>query len=253
MNGERKRTRYAIIDDVRGLIVISMIIYHAVWNMVNLFGAKWHWYQSDWAYLWQQSICWGFILLSGFCWSFSRKQWKRGTAVFASGLLVSAVTALLMPENIILFGVLTCLGSCMLLMIPLQKITSICNPQTGMLMSFAMFVLLRNINEGRLGFEQWDLIQLPEKWYANLFTAYLGFPPDWFCSADYFSLFPWMFLFLTGYFIGRIVRRKEWLSLQQVSVKGCMGAGLEWVGRHSLLIYLLHQPLLYAVLFICCK
>lgn len=250
MDGNEKKSRYVIIDDMRGLILISMVVYHTVWNMVNLFGARWHWYLSDWTYLWQQSICWGFVLLSGFCWPLGQKKWKRGLTVFAAGLIVSVATDIFMPENSILFGVLTCLGSCMLFMIPLHKITSVLNPQIGLIASFGMFVLLRNINGGSLGFGHWNFLRLPPSWYDNLLTAYFGFPPEGFYSADYFSLFPWMFLFLTGYFIYRIVEKKEGFFVWRIPAKSCAGAGLEWLGKHSLLVYLLHQPLLYVVLCI---
>lgn len=253
MGRGQKKNRYIILDDVRGLILVSMVIYHAVWNMVNLFGARWHWYHSAWAYLWQQSICWGFILLSGFCWPFGKQKWKRGLVVSASGLLVSAVTVLFMPENAIWFGVLTCLGSCMLLMPLLHSRLRACSPQAGSLVSFGLFVLFRNINAGTLGFEGLRLMELPKAWYADWFTAYLGFPPEDFYSADYFSLFPWLFLFLTGYFIGRTAQQKEWLSARRTSAKGGAEAALGWLGKHSLLIYLIHQPLLYAIQCVCCQ
>ena len=55
------------LDTLRGLTLISMIAYHACWDLVYLFGKDWSWYRSEGAYLWQQSICWTFILLSGYC------------------------------------------------------------------------------------------------------------------------------------------------------------------------------------------
>lgn len=242
------KKRYVIVDDMRGLILISMMLYHTMWNIVNIFGEKWRWYQSDFVYWWQQSICWGFILLSGFCWSFGRKKWKRGLMVFAAGLLVSIVTGLFMPENMIRFGVLTCLGSCMLLMIPLHKLVSTWEPLMGGSISFFLFLITRNINKGGLGFEVWQVMSLPESWYANSLTAYLGCPPEDFYSTDYFSIFPWFFLFLTGYFIYRLVERKKWFSCLKLTKEINKAVGLEWLGRHSLLIYLLHQPIIYGIL-----
>ena len=59
------------------------------------------------AYIWQQSICWTFILLSGFCIPFSRRLLRRGLEVFGAGALVMLVTNLVLPEDRVIFGVLT--------------------------------------------------------------------------------------------------------------------------------------------------
>ena len=64
------KTRSARLDAIRGWALVSMIAYHASWDLVYLFGLDWPWYHSFGAHVWQQSICWTFLLLSGFCWSF---------------------------------------------------------------------------------------------------------------------------------------------------------------------------------------
>ncbi len=82
MTDKSKKSRYELLDSIRGLVLISMILYHACWDLVYLFGKNWSWYQGTGAYLWQQSICQTFILLSGFCWSLGKKPAKRGLIVF---------------------------------------------------------------------------------------------------------------------------------------------------------------------------
>lgn len=240
------KQRYAILDNLRGLILISMIVYHAVWDLVYIFDNDWKWYESDIAFLWQQSICWGFILLSGFCFPLGKHKLKRGLTVFGAGALVSLVTYVAMPENIVIFGVLTMLGSAMLLMIPLEKILVKCNPMIGFFVMSILFGITRNINKGVLGFGPWEICRLPEALYANLFTAYIGFKPRGFFSTDYFSLFPWVFLFMTGYFLHGIFVKYHLLErLQTKEIKG-----LSLLGRQSLIIYMLHQPVIYGVLFL---
>ena len=103
--------RLALLDSLRGLTLISMILYHACWDAVYLLGANWPWYNSRAAYIWQQSICWTFIMLSGFCIPFSSKLLRRGLEVFGAGALVMAVTCILLPEDRVVFGVLTLIGS----------------------------------------------------------------------------------------------------------------------------------------------
>ena len=44
-------TRYALPDALRGLTLISMIVYHGCWDMVYILGVDWPWYQSTGAYL----------------------------------------------------------------------------------------------------------------------------------------------------------------------------------------------------------
>ena len=114
--------RLALLDCIRGITLISMILYHACWDAVYIVGADWPWYLSRGSYIWQQSICWTFIFLSGFCIPFSGKLLKRGLMVFSAGALVMLVTNILLPEDRVVFGVLTLIGSCMLMMIPVQKI-----------------------------------------------------------------------------------------------------------------------------------
>ena len=109
----QNRQRLHLLDALRGFLMINMIAYHGLWDLVYLFGVQADWYKGPGAYLWQQFICWTFILLSGFCCSFSRNHLRRGLLVFGGGGVISLVTCVLMPGSRILFGVLTCIGSCM--------------------------------------------------------------------------------------------------------------------------------------------
>lgn len=246
INGNSKQ-RYGLLDSFRGLVLISMIFYHGSWDLVYLFHKNWTWYQGTGAYIWQQSICWSFILLSGFCWSLGHRPLKRGLLVLGAGAVVSAVTLIFMPQERVVFGVLTMIGSSMLLMIPLDQLGKRIPSGAGLLFSILMFVFTRNINSGFLGFEIWNILKLPEMLYRNYFTTFWGFPMQGFFSTDYFSIFPWFFLFLSGYFICRMMENS----------KGFMNRYFVWkweplafLGRHSLLIYMLHQPLVFGILTI---
>ena len=218
-----------------------MVLFHLCWDLVYIYGFDWKWYKTLPGYLWQQSICWVFIFLSGFCQSFGRKKLKRALTVFGAGLLVTAVTVLVMPEAKIVFGVLTLLGSSALICAALEKPLNRIPPAPGFILSLALFVITRDVNKGWLGFEGLKLLALPKNWYTNLFTAFLGFPSRSFVSADYFSLIPWFFLFTAGYFLNSLLRKTKRLDCLRISGPKF----LEWLGRNSLIIYLLHQPLIY--------
>lgn len=240
----KEKVRLHLLDAFRGFLLLHMIAYHGMWNLVYLFGVRAPWYQDTPGYLWQQFICWSFILLSGFCWSMSRNHLKRGLLVFGGGAVVSLVTCLLMPQNRILFGILTCIGSCMILMIPLEKLLKKIPAAWGAVLSFGCFFLLRNCPNGTLGFEDLVICTLPNRLYRNHLTAYLGFPHGAFFSTDYFSLIPWFFLFTTGYFLFRLFREKGWN--ERLFARGRFPL-LNFLGRNSLLVYLLHQPVLYGL------
>ena len=238
------KQRLHFLDALRGFTLINMIAFHGMWNLVYLFGIRANWYTGTPGYLWQQWICWTFITLSGFCWSFSRNHLKRGAMVFGGGLVVTAVTCLVMPESRIVFGVLTCIGSCMLLLIPLEKWAKKVPAVAGMAGSFLLFAVLRNCSSGSLGFESLVICRLPDELYRNYLTAYLGFPQPGFFSTDYFPLIPWFFLFLTGFFLHRVLAQRN--LNEKLFAKGQLPV-LNWIGRHSLIVYLLHQPILYGL------
>lgn len=247
MEKNQKKTggRYGILDSLRGITLISMIIYHVCWDLVYLFGKDWSWYKGGWAYAWQQSICWSFILLSGFCWSLGKKPVKRGLIVFGAGAAVSMVTLLAMPDERVLFGVLTLIGSCMLLMALLDRVLRKIPPKAGLLAACALFIVTRNINTGFLGFEGWKLMEVPESFYRGYFMTFLGFPKPGFYSTDYFSLIPWFFLFLSGYFIYRMIEsHREFMNRYFMA----SWRPFAFLGRHSLLIYMFHQPVAFGVL-----
>lgn len=241
-----KNERYTLPDIIRGAAIAEMIIYHGLWDLVFIFGENISWFNSSGAYIWQQSICWTFILLSGFCVNLSKHKLKRSLTVLICSAVISIVTLIAMPDAAVKFGVLTLIGSCMLFMIPIDKFLSKIDPMAGAFVSFALFVILKNVPFGSLGFEGLVITDLPECLYRDLFTAYIGFPQASFTSSDYFPLIPWFFLFAAGYFIYHIFKKYDLLKhLSTVKFPP-----LEWVGRHSLIIYMLHQPVVYGAIWL---
>ncbi|MBQ8589960.1 MAG: DUF1624 domain-containing protein [Firmicutes bacterium] len=246
------------LDHLRGATLVSMILYHGCWDLVYLLEFDWDWYRGTGSWFWQQSICWTFIILSGYCWSMGRHHWKRGCITFGAGALVTVVTVLLMPSARIICGVLTLLGSAALLMIPLDRVLKRVSWKAGLMFSFGLFILFRNVNRGWLGIGLGGtlpgmvLIQLPERLYRlGLVGAWIGFMPHRFFSTDYFSILPWFFLFCAGYYL----RKRTELKMVEHTGQSCreilcqklgtVSIVLEWMGRNSLFIYLIHQPVLY--------
>ncbi|MCD8363055.1 MAG: DUF1624 domain-containing protein [Lachnospiraceae bacterium] len=241
-----KRERLPFLDALRGLTIISMVAYHGMYDLVELYGVHAEWYWETPGYVWQQSICWTFILLSGFCWSLGSRPLRRGLLVSVCGLVVTAVTGVFMPSELIIFGILTFTGAAMLVLIPLSGLLEKIPAGWGLAASALLFFLTRNVNTGYWGFEQITLGRVPDGLYRNLITTFLGFQAPGFYSSDYFSLFPWLFLYLCGYFLYRLLgSRRSVLHLLRRR-----GGFLETIGRHSLPIYMLHQIVLMAVFMV---
>ena len=236
--------RYALLDELRGLDLVSMMLYHACWDLVFLFGVQMNWYAATPGHLWQQSICWVFILLSGFCVPLGHHTLRRGATVFGAGVLVTAVTLLFMPEERVIFGVLTFLGAAMLLTGILEPLLKKVPPAVGLAVAAVLFALTYHAADHYLGIGALRLA-LPESLYANYLTAFFGFYPEGFFSTDYFALLPWIFLFWAGYFGHRSIGRARMEPL-----RGSVCAPLGWMGRHSLVLYLLHQPVIFGVLWV---
>ncbi len=132
----------------------------------------------------------------------------------------------------------------MLLMIPLEKLLEKCPAPAGFLLCMLLFFLTRPAGRGYLGLGEYQLFDLPASWYNGFFSAYLGFPPETFFSTDYFPIFPWIFLFLSGFFLHKILASRNLMP----RLKTGNQKSLIWLGQHSLLLYAIHQPVLYLIL-----
>lgn len=242
-----KNKRYEFLDELRGFSIFNMIIYHALWDLVNIFNCNWAWFDSVAVEIWQQFVCCIFIILSGFCVPLSKHSYKRGIVVFSAGIAVSAATIAVTPESRIIFGVLTLLGSCMLITKLTEPLLKKINRYIGFIISISLFLITKNIGNGYIGFGRLQIYHLPDFLYKNLFTAFIGFPSSNFYSTDYFPLLPWFFLFVSGYFLHHIFKQHNLFShLSASRIKF-----LAWLGRHSLIIYMVHQPIIYFLLSLC--
>ncbi len=235
-----KKERFYLLDGLRGLTLLSMIAYHAMYDLVMLYHMPYVWFWTKPGYIWQQSICWTFILLSGFCWRLGKNPVKRGLIIFAGGLIITAVTSIFMPSGRILFGILTFTGTAMMVLAPVSRWLQRIPAWAGIAGSGILFFLSRNINDGYWGFESIILGKAPERLYHGMLMTFLGFSEPGFFSGDYFSFFPWIFLYLCGYFLYDVLMR--WETVRKALT--CRVPVLEWIGRNTLPVYMLHQPVL---------
>lgn len=225
------------LDALRGLFILGMVVVHFVYDLVDLYGLV------EWEYppLFSFVMDWGgvlFFLISGISVTLGSHYIRRGLLVFASGLVVSAVTygmyrlGFAGKSLIIYFGVLHCLGVCMLLWPLFRRL-----PHWGLALAGIALVLL--------GFY---VRTLP--WTESYFWMPFGIPWVHFSSSDYFPLLPYFGFFLLGSALGKSVYRKKESLLPNVNSENIVIRFFLLCGKHSLWIYLLHQPVLSGIFYL---
>ena len=241
---DRNVTRLHLLDAYRGFVVLMMIAFHFCYDVFVLYKGQTDWPRLPAVFLWEQYICWSFNLLSGFVWNYGRRNSiKRGVTVNLCGLAVTFVTAIAMPEAPILYGVLTFLGCAMILMVPLARVLDRLLALPVLIVSFLLFLLTFSIPRGGIGIYTRQLIRLPESFYSSDLLTPLGFPKRGFVSSDYFPLIPWIFLYICGYALNRLLSDNERFK----AIASTKIPVLDFIGRHSLLLYMLHQPVIMAI------
>lgn len=239
------KKRIIILDELRGFAIICMIIHHAFLDVGDVLGLEWG-YKVFNALCTVQPIFWAiFIIISGICSRLSRNTAKRGALVLGCALAITVVTAIIMPlfsfvGAEIYFGILHCLGICMIITGISMPLIKKINYKTGMAVCAVIFLITYGVEVRELFF---GLIELPESLYTTNWAMAFGFHNNDFYSADYFPLIPWLFLFLFGAFAGEYVIKgnlPEWAYKNHVKIFSA-------VGKHSLWIYLAHQPVIYGI------
>ncbi|HCA05036.1 MAG TPA: hypothetical protein DEO32_03955 [Ruminococcaceae bacterium] len=239
------KPRFGLIDALRGIALLNMTAYHFCYDIFQIYGVNTGWIYTTGAIVWERFICCSFILISGVSMNFSRRAFKRGLIVSACGALMTVATLIVIPEFAIWFGVLTCIGASMLLLRLLQKPIEHVNPETGAAAALLVFILTYSLPNRSITFFGLKLFDLPGVLYQNHVTAFFGFPPAGFVSSDYFPLLPWFFLFAFGYFLWRIIKRLGADRFFTFKIPP-----LSFLGRHTLIIYIIHQPVLLGICFL---
>ncbi len=226
------------LDCLRGLFLINMIAFHFAYDLVHLFGLVelthpilrlWYRMGNDWGGT-------PFLFISGVCVTFSSRPLRRGLQVIGGGLIVSLVTVGMYllhfadKSIIIYFGVLHCIGVCMLLWPLFRKLPSPVLLVLGIVMAVGGLYLKNNVR-----------VDFP--WLIPF-----GVPSYSFASSDYFPLLPNLGYFLIGSVLGRKLYPARRTLFPRVNDRNPLIRFFGFFGEHSLLIYLLHQPVLAALI-----
>jgi uncharacterized membrane protein len=237
--------RFWEIDLLRGIAILMMITYHLLFDL-NYFGA----YATDLnslpALLFLYPIGTLFLLLVGISLTLSYgrvkntvtlnqlriKYLKRGGENFGLGLLITLATWIYPHNGFIVFGVLHCIGVSILLAYPFIRFRTPALIIGGACIAIGV-LLLATVT---VGFP-WLL--------------WLGVVPKQFSTLDYFPLLPWFGVVLIGIFLGNSLyqNNSRTFALKDYS-RSTVSRFLCFLGRYSLIIYLLHQLIIVGILYL---
>jgi len=234
------KKRFWEIDLLRGIAIIMMIVFHVLFDLRTfgsydfaLISGFWMWFE--------RVIASTFILLVGvsLTLSFSRaerkanylKYFKRGLKIFSWGMLITLITWIFFREGFVSFGVLHLIGLSIILAYPFLKL-KFWNLGLGAVI-IAVGIMLWN------------------NFFNFSWLVWLGFMPYNTYIADYFPVLPWFGVVLVGIFLGNLLysgyeRRFKLLDLSKIPVVKLFC----FLGKNSLLIYLIHQPVLIGLLYV---
>ena len=201
--------RITIFDTVRGFTMLSMAGFHACYDLAYLYGWDMPWFtETVFQDIWRASISWVFLFIAGWMCTLSRNNVKRALKYAAAALIVWIATTLASVDDSVNFGIIYCMAACLIL--------------------FAL---------------TWGI---PKAVYPLPYLAWLGFPSPCFVSGDYYPLFPFVFMYLTGFFAAQAAQASS-LEAPAWAYANPIPA-LAVLGRHALPFYLLHQPVILGVL-----
>ena len=234
VDSTHEKKRIASIDALRGLAVVLMVIHHFLLDLVVLCGAP-GWLFSNPVFDFLHYIFAGlFIFLSGVSSRFSHSNLARGAKCFLIALAFTFVTSLPIIDEPILFGVLHLLGFSMLFYGVFGKVLDKILPRALMPFLYAALLVGSAI-----------LVEHTDIGGAARYLFMFGWMYPGFYSADYFPIFPWLFVFLLGTWAGIYIKERR--LPERFYTFDC--PLLPAVGRHALIVYIVHQPVFYGLIY----
>lgn len=213
------------LDLLKGIALILMIYFHIVYDLDVIFQ-----YEVDSSSLLNDLTAKAsgslFIFAAGVSSYLTHNNLKRAMKVLGIALLITVLTYLYDPGMVVTFGILHLLGTSILLALLFRHL------QPFVLIILGAVVIL--------GAPMLTELPLPHHWL--LFP--LGIAPETAISSDYYPLIPWFGVFLLGNGVGKWFYKEKRSFFRQTPSENL----LSLAGRHTLVIYLIHQPLIIGVL-----
>lgn len=248
---KQARPRIGLLDEIRGFAVVLMIFYHGFYLLSSVFEFRFGSLLFDFFMPAQPFISGIFIVVSGISSRLSHSNAKRGAKLLAIALALTFATAVFLPliglDGFgIYFGILHFLSLSMLIFALIRPALDHISPLLGVALCIVFYLFTAGIGAGYLGITPIFKLTIPASFYEVPYLFPLGLCNKSFTSADFFPLFPRIFLFLAGTWFGIFVKSEklpEWVYKTRIKA-------FAWVGKKALIVYLAHMPILYAVVFL---
>ncbi|MEN6565844.1 MAG: heparan-alpha-glucosaminide N-acetyltransferase [Veillonellales bacterium] len=215
------------IDFARGLAILLMILFHLIVDLKDFYGFPLEYLSGFWYFEGKLSAIL-FIFLAGISCVLSKRTLTHGLKIFSWGMVLTIITYYYNPYTFIRFGILHLIGSSILSYKLLNGLSS-----ANLLVS-SLIVLFAGNKISAIGISTGCLLPL-------------GLTPPGFQAMDYYPLLPWYGVFLLGVVTGR----RFYANRSSLLPFFLHPAIITVPGRYSLLIYLIHQPLLLIILYCC--
>lgn len=243
-----RNNRVMLLDMLRGFAIIYVMLYHMLYDLIFFGGMSIPFFFSDAMEIIHRFFLVILFSVSGICAGFSKNVLKRGAVLYLLGEALTLVTAAFIPDETIVFGVLSCFGMIMLIYGVISPVLKkIPDP-----IVFAVFAVLSVIFTDfyRTG----SLFVVFGRIYLHvpddiLWLYPIGITSPDFHSADYFPLVPYGFIFLAGTALSDLVKSG---GLPSFCYKAKVPV-VNFCGKYSLWFYIIHQPLFMAVTYLICR
>ncbi len=224
----KQPNRINAFDVLRGITVISMVLFHASYDLVYIYGVDLAWFINPIIQdIWRCSISWTFLFLAGWMCGFSRSNFRRGMKYALVALIVFIATSIARVDIPINYGIIYCMAASTLVLHLLCQTKIRIDPAFGLMLCLLAFAATYSI---------------PKCTYPIEHLAWLGFPSDTFASGDYYPLIPFAFMYAAGFFAMKLLEQKGISYERTPFTLACKP--IEFLGQHSLEIYVAHQPLI---------
>lgn len=224
-------------------MVIYMLYYHTLFDLGYIFRIGWAREQFDAQPFSQMIIGCTFVGVAGMTIRFSRNPALHGARLLVIASVISIVTAFFFDGSGIYFGVLHLLAVCMMVYAVTGRVLERIHWALGAGISLILYLCTYWVSRGFFGIKGLFELPVPHALSADSRLYAFGFVDGIFSTADFYPLLPWLFLFLCGCFVGRLLDRNE---LPPVLYRDFCPP-LTFIGRKSLAVYVIHQPVIYAL------
>lgn len=236
-----KGQRFWEVDAARGVAILMMVLYHLIYDLDTFGGYPIESTTGPWG-LFADTTASLFLFLVGVSLSISHKRWSvdhrgglfgkyllRGLRIVGYGMVLTVITAIA-GVGVIIFGILHLIGVSIILSYPLLKYR-LPNLILGLAIIIAgAYMMTQNISS-------------ESPWLLPF-----GVVPENLFMPDYRPLLPWFGVVLLGLFFGNVVYGRVRISERAWIATPAFARPLGFLGRYSLFIYLVHQPILITLL-----